>query len=176
MRVAKRCGICSRIGQRGKASANLLVFVSRYGIISCVDVKSAVRGRGTAKREPSTLEIRQCRYCKGKFEVDPKFPHKMFCCESHRKLYWRYGSQSIGKVAQRIERDMHKMVEAAVKPLREQTAPIADLKFQVEILEGAIKTTGLLLRELNQRVEALERADVTQRAIERVLRGGGAAA
>ena len=75
-----------------------------------MDAKKQSSGRSNGKAESTPLEIRKCRYCKAKFEVNPQFPHKQFCKETHRKLYWRYGSQSIGKVAERIERDMRKLI------------------------------------------------------------------
>ena len=33
-------------------------------------------------------------------------------------MFWKYGSQSIGKVAERIERDLRKLIAAEVAPLR----------------------------------------------------------
>ena len=79
-----------------------------------MDAVNTLRRRKDPTPESSGPEIRACRYCKTKFEVNPRFPHKEFCRESHRKLYWKYGAHSVGKVAQRIERDMRKLIKAEV--------------------------------------------------------------
>jgi hypothetical protein len=139
-----------------------------------------VRGRSKPTSRPTTPEIRLCRYCKAKFDIDPAFHWKEFCCDSHRKLFWRYGSQSVGKLAERMERNVRKAVGAEVaalcKRIEAMEPELAKAREQGRILEGALATTGLLMRELNQRLEALENENTTQRAIERVLRGGSAVA
>ena len=136
---------------------------------SSVDAKKQSRGRSNGKPEPTPLEIRQCRYCKGKFEVDPQFPHKQFCKESHRKLYWKYGSQSIGKVAERIERDMRKLIAAELAGLR---ADIAALRLDLELMRESEKAWN--------DPESGEPASIDWEAIdcanERAKRGGGAGA
>lgn len=83
-----------------------------------MDEAKTVRGRSKGKPESTTPKLRECRYCKGKFEVNPAFHWKEFCNDTHRKLFWRYGSQSIGKLAERIERDMRKLIAAELAPLR----------------------------------------------------------
>lgn len=84
----------------------------RYNL--SVDAVNRLRRRKEPTPESSGPEIRSCRYCKAKFEVNPRFPHKEFCREAHRKLYWKYGAHSVGKVAQRIERDMRKLIKSEV--------------------------------------------------------------
>jgi len=69
-------------------------------------------------KDAKARETRRCRYCKAVFEVDPKFVHKQFCKESHRKLYWKYGAWSVGKIAERTLRDAQKLMEAEIAPLR----------------------------------------------------------
>lgn len=63
-------------------------------------------GRHSGAGSDTIPEIRLCRYCKGKFNVDPRHPNKEFCTENHRKLHHRYGSLSIGKIAARMERKL----------------------------------------------------------------------
>ena len=142
---------------------------------SSVDAVKQPIGHSKGRGESTTPQIRQCRYCKGRIEVDPKFPHKTFCRDECRKSFHRYGALPVVKLQQNFAKTVNKLgdrMDRELTPVRQQLA----------ILEGALKTTGLLMRELNQRIEALERADLTQRAIERVLRGentkrgGGAAA
>lgn len=100
-----------------------------------------IQGRSNGKQEHTPRQIRQCRYCKAKFEVDPRYGWKEFCKESHRKLYWKYGSLSIGKVAERVQRDVLKAVHAEVEPLRARVAELERLvkpEF-VAIDEGTIR-------------------------------------
>ena len=101
-----------------------------------VDAKQQSRGRNVNGAVSATPEIRSCRYCKAKFEVDPRFPHKEFCKETHRKLYWRYGSQSITKCAERIERDMRKLIEAEVKLLRLRMDALAERIARMDAQRG----------------------------------------
>lgn len=120
-----------------------------------MDGNSARRGRQQGQTEPTPREIRQCRYCKGKFEVDSKHPNKEFCSDSHRKLHWRYGSLSIGKVAARVERDVRKFVEKEMRPL---LAEIARLRARLDALEhGTDIGFGERSASLTDRVGALER-------------------
>lgn len=86
-----------------------------------MDDNSLRRGRQNGSKPTSTAktpEVRACRYCRAKFDVDPKHPNKEFCKDSHRKLAHRYGALSIGKIAERTIRDARKMIEAEVAPLR----------------------------------------------------------
>ena len=94
-----------------------------------MDAVNTLRGRGAGSASSSTAktpETRLCGYCKGKFGVDPKFPHKKFCSDTHRKLAHRYGALSIGKIAERTMRDARKMLEAELMPLRDQLQKISD--------------------------------------------------
>lgn len=94
-----------------------------------MDAVKNLRGRSgtTVPVDGSKSPItRTCGYCKGKFDVDPKFPHKKFCSDTHRKLAHRYGALSIGKIAERTMRDARKMLEAELMPLRDQLQKISD--------------------------------------------------
>ena len=63
-------------------------------------------------------EIRACAYCRAKFEVNPLFPRKRFCKDTCRKLSHRYGSMAVGKIAEKTIRDVHKLFEKELAPLR----------------------------------------------------------
>lgn len=115
-----------------------------------MDAVKKLRRRNSTQLEPTTPEIRKCQYCKGQFEVNPQFPHKQFCKESHRKLFWKYGSQSVGKLAERIERDMRKLIAT------EQRAVLCEMV------------------RLRARLDALEHAAEVEREI--TNNAGGAAA
>lgn len=105
----------------------MLVLPVGSAIISGVDGMKERHGRHDGKRESSLVEIRNCRYCKAKFELDPRHPNKEFCKEGHRKLYWRYGSLSVTKVAERMQRETAKMLMRELTPLRARVAELERL-------------------------------------------------
>jgi hypothetical protein len=80
-------------------------------------------------RDAKSEKAATCGYCKAILVIDPKFPHKKFCNDTHRKLFWKYGSMSVGKVAERMMRDVRKMVSAEIK------AELAPLLERIEELE-----------------------------------------
>ena len=101
-----------------------------------MDAVKNLRGRNGATTPagiPKRAKLPTCGYCRAVLIVDPKFPHKKFCNDTHRKLFHRYGSLSIGKIAERTIRDARKMIEAEVAPLRAR----------VEALERAAEQNGL---------------------------------
>lgn len=126
-------------------------------------------GTGRAELPDSTPERKRCKFCKGLFPPNPNQARHDFCRDECRKNFHKYGALPLVKLRQ----DFAKRVDALGSRLDRD---MLRLREQASILEGALKTTGALMRELNHRIDALEAADVMQRAVERVLRGGGAAA
>lgn len=98
-------------------------------------------------------ETKQCPYCKGRFQVDQKHPNKKFCSQSHQKLYWAYGSVSIGKVAKRIERDFRKLVEKETKALRVE---LAALRARLDMGSGESGAVMDISRIVNDQLGRLE--------------------
>ena len=83
-----------------------------------VGIKISAERRGKSKL---SYPPRRCRYCKGLFIPFQK--SQLFCTESHRKLYWKYGTIPFEKLARRLELRF----ENEVAPLRARVAELEGL-------------------------------------------------
>ena len=109
-----------------------------------MDGKPHSRGRLVSGSNPDTLNpenLPRCKYCKALFRPLPNNAKKQtFCCESHRKMHWKYGAMSIGKLASRIERNMKKYIESEMRTARreaeEQYRMLNELQARVSTLEA----------------------------------------
>jgi hypothetical protein len=102
---------------------------------------------GIVQESKNKAKLRKCRYCRGEF-----YPRKTggkeqyFCCESHRKMFWKSGSLPFDKLVVRFER----FVQALV----------ADLRDRIDALEvsqaSSLRDTQRELMAIHSRVQALE--------------------
>jgi hypothetical protein len=88
----------------------------------------------------------KCRYCKAVFDFDPLHPNKQFCKEAHQKLFWRYGSLSIGKLAERMQRQNQKLIAAEMQAMRAE----------MDVLTEAMQGVGKVIISLSERLQTLE--------------------
>jgi hypothetical protein len=116
----------------------------------------------TARRGKSkqSYPARKCKYCRGLFIPFQK--HQEFCVDTHRKLYWKYGTIPFEKLSRRLELK----IESELAPLRAR----------VDALEhGADIGMGERAPSLAYRLDELERL-AREAAARRSDRNGGAAA
>lgn len=67
----------------------------------------------TAKR---TLIPRRCRYCRASFvPEDHRGEKARFCCENHRKAFWRYGGLPFDKMKQQILKDIKPLIRDEIE-------------------------------------------------------------
>ena len=119
MRAVLPCGAFFRTtGSRKRTISLVLPFPFCYN--PAVDGVKQHKGRQQGDLGHGTPQTRFCRYCKAKFDVDPKHPNKEFCLETHRKLFWRYGQHSVEKVARRMERSLRKWMDVELKKIRRE--------------------------------------------------------
>jgi hypothetical protein len=72
-------------------------------------------------KKPVLLRARRCKYCRATFvPSDPRALYAKFCCEQHRKMFWRYGGLPFDKMKVQIEKHMRKIVR------EEMIAPISN--------------------------------------------------
>ena len=71
-------------------------------------------------KKPKGIAKRKCRYCKGEFKPARAYPVMRFCCDSHRKLYHKYGSLPLEKILDRAEARAREIAAAEIRAIREQ--------------------------------------------------------
>jgi len=53
----------------------------------------------------------KCAYCKAYFTPRPgKTAIQRFCCENHRKLYWKYGTLPLDKLLNRLRQEIRQII------------------------------------------------------------------
>lgn len=142
-------------------------------------ISAVRRGRSKLSYPP-----RKCRYCKGLFIPFQK--SQLFCTESHRKLYWKYGTIPFEKLARRLGLRF----ENEVEPLRARVAELERLVTEARAESsralyqvGQLEEAARVAREIANDPDAGEPACIDWESIDRANReaetrksGGGAAA
>lgn len=77
-----------------------------------------------AKTRKTTILPRRCRYCRTIFVPETRRGnHARFCCDDHRKAYWRYGGLRFDKFKAQLIKELKRFVTEEI----ERCAPLAAL-------------------------------------------------
>lgn len=89
-------------------------------------------------------EIKHCAYCRAPFvQLVRRGSEARFCCASHRMLWHKHGTLSMGLLMERMDREMQKCIGNLRRSLSERDGKIhrevSELRLRIRRLEAALQ-------------------------------------